>query len=215
MSSTVTCAQCPLATVFDPERNRYRCEATHKIGLEVVRGNWEATPDCNEEIAKHKKEVTLPTLPLPTTRFEVYALPEKDIYIVYTYKPKYFTPAKYRVRYNGGGHWSCNCPHHQHRHNDFNFIDKHIAAVKQKLASHSSSRLTRETVTLTKAHGFLTPTFMAWLGGAQLGYVRDVQEGEVLANRYFETERDRSVLREKIMASHYEDSRTREHLVVA
>lgn len=202
MPQTITCATCPLARPI--EGNRFECTSAHKDS--VTRGHWTSSADCDHalaqfELEQHLEQQALSVAPLPTTRIEVYAMPEKDVYIVYSYRPKYFTPAKYRVRYNGGGYWSCNCPHYQHRHDDFNFIDKHIAAVKQKLHS-TSTKLTREPVTLTAARGFLAPTFMAWLGGAQLGYVRDQEEGEILANRYFNSERDRSVLREKIMASY-------------
>ena len=213
MPEITTCSTCPLSHQI--EGTRYRCEAPHKIGLEVVRENWTATPDCDDAIAKHKKEVTLPTLPrfvsggilppektaLPTTRLEVYALPEPDRYVVYSFKPAYFTPKKHKVRYNGGGVWSCTCPHHQHRRSDANFNDKHIAAVKAKLASHSS-RLTREPVLLTAARGFFKPTFMAWLGGKQLGYVSNQAEGEILGNSFFITERSRQQMTKQILSSY-------------
>lgn len=42
--SKLTCAECPFATPLDT--NRYRCEETHRIGLEVVRGHWKTNIDC-------------------------------------------------------------------------------------------------------------------------------------------------------------------------
>lgn len=206
--TSVTCAVCPLSRQI--ENSRYECTSAHKD--RVVRSHWIATADCvsaieqhsaQQELEQHIEEQAEAIAPQPpATRLEVYATPDKNVYIVYSFKPKYINPGKYHVRYSGGGHWSCNCPHHQHRHSDPNFFDKHIAAVKQTLAS-PSMKLQREPVRLTKASGFLKPTFMAWLGNAQLGFVNNLTEAEVLANRFFNSERSRLRLREEILASYY------------
>lgn len=205
---STTCATCPLSRQI--EGSRYECTSAHKD--RVVRGHWAATADCHDAIEQHSAQQelnqhlteqaeTVAPVP-PATCLEVYATPDTNVYVVYSFKPKQIFPGKYRVRYNGGGLWSCNCPHHQHRHDDPNFFDKHIAAVKQILAS-PSLKLQREPVRLTPASGFLKPTFMAWLGDAQLGFVNNQQEGEVLGNRYFNSERSRLQLREDILASYY------------
>lgn len=39
-----TCSDCPLA--YHLGGQRYRCEAEHRIGIEVVRGHWKTTVDC-------------------------------------------------------------------------------------------------------------------------------------------------------------------------
>lgn len=209
MSSVITCDRCPLSRQI--EGSRYECTSAHKSA--VVRGHWTATADCVSAIAQHETQEELDlshieeqaeaVAPEPSaTRLEVYATPDKNVYVVYSYKPNQIFPGKYRIRYNGGGLWSCTCPHHQHRHDDPNFFDKHIAAVKQTLHS-PTVKLQREPVRLTKASGFLKPTYMAWLGDAQLGYVNNQQEAEVLANRHFNSERSRLQLREEILAHYY------------
>lgn len=205
---TTTCATCPLSRQI--EGSRYECTSAHKD--HVVRSHWVATADCidaitqhsaQQELDQHIEEQAEEVAPVPpATRLEVYATPDKNLYVVYSFKPKYINPGKYRVRYSGGGLWSCTCPHHQHRHDDPNFFDKHIAAVKQTLAS-PSAKLQREPVRLTTARGFLKPTFMAWLGDAQLGFVNNQEEGEVLANRFFNSERSRLQMREEILAAYY------------
>lgn len=61
MQDTVTkkiqemkCADCPFATPLDT--NRYSCEETHRIGLEVVRGHWKTNVDCLLPITRKLEE---------------------------------------------------------------------------------------------------------------------------------------------------------------
>lgn len=47
-----TCATCPLSRQIENER--YECTSAHKQSLEVVRGHWKATDDCNHAIEQHR-----------------------------------------------------------------------------------------------------------------------------------------------------------------
>lgn len=55
MSTVTACSNCPFARQI--EGNRYECSATHKQGLDVVRGHWVPTQDCQDAIASRKEKL--------------------------------------------------------------------------------------------------------------------------------------------------------------
>lgn len=193
---TLTCSTCPLARPI--EGNRYECTSAHKSV--VVRGHWQGTADCDHAVAQHELEQHIdeqaseiaPEPVLPETRLEVCVTPDPEKYAVYSYKPKYIQPGKYTVVYFGGNSWGCTCPSHQHRGGEC----KHIKAVK------AEENPQRESIRLDKASGWLTPTYYAYLGNAQLGIAKDMAEAEALADRFFNQERSRHLLRKRLLVTY-------------